>query len=91
MESICLHSACATWCPKHVARSKLGAKGPRQVDAHATHLLPEIKWDVHQKLDDGWPESAEEQVTLVLLELVHKRTVVNVLILIQLMNRKEMR
>ena len=43
------------------------------------------------KLDDGWPESAEEQVTLVLLEVVHKRTVVNVLILIQLMNRKEMR
>ena len=43
------------------------------------------------KLDDGWPESAEEQVTLVLLEVVHKKTVVNVLILIQLMNRKEMR
>ena len=43
------------------------------------------------ELDDGWPESAEEQVTLVLLKVVHKRTVVNVLILIQLMNRKEMR
>ena len=44
-----------------------------------------------KELDDGWPESAEEQVTLVLLELVHKRTVVNALILIQLINRKEMR
>ena len=43
------------------------------------------------KLDDGWPESAEEQVTLVSLEVVHKRTLVNVLILIELMNRKEMR
>ena len=41
-----------------------------------------------KQLDDGWPASAEEQVTLVLLELVHKRTVVNVLIVIQLMNRK---
>ena len=36
-------------------------------------MLDEIR-----KLDDGWPESAEEQVTLVLLELVHKRTIVNV-------------
>ena len=28
-----------------------------------------------QKLDDGWPESAEELVTLVLLEEVHKQSV----------------
>ena len=44
-----------------------------------------------EQLDDGRPESAEEQVTLAFLEVVHKRTAVNVLILIQLMNRKEMR
>ena len=50
-----------------------------------------VRFFFKKKLDDGWPESAEEQDTLVLLELVHKRTVVNVLILIQLMNRKEMR
>ena len=50
-----------------------------------------IMVDLAIKLDDGWPESAEDQVTLVLLEVVHKRTVVNVLIVIQLMNRKEMR
>ena len=44
-----------------------------------------------KETDNGWPESAEEQATLVLLEVVHKRTVVNVLLLIHLMNRKEMR
>ena len=55
---------------------------------------PSQNWDGEtfwcNKLDNGWPESAEEQVTLVLYEVVHKRTVVNVLILIQFMNRKEM-
>ena len=36
-----------------------------------------------EKIDDGWPESAEKHVTPMLLEVVHKCTVVSVLLMIQ--------
>ena len=62
-------TALTAWLLGICCHSVAFALNPLSVD----HGFPNSMANGWLKLDDGWPESAEELVTLVLLEVVHKQ------------------
>ena len=63
--------------PNHPFEDKICPYKPQTIQLLGIPQVWKPPYPKHKELDEGWPESAEEHVTLVLLEGVQKRCVVS--------------